>query len=320
MKNNIGNLPFNGVTQFGHAGVDFFFVLSGFIIFYVHGKDLGRPEQISHYTKRRFIRIYPFYWIVTIITLMIGFMFSRGEQPSFLNTILSISLYPSRSDPIVGVAWTLQYEIVFYVFFAILILNKKIGTLIFLAWFSAIVVVNFTDHFYGYTNPLVRNLTSTYSIEFFFGMFAAVMARKVNSKNGVFFLSIGTLLFLMFGTAENTHLFNGDEPLARLYYGVSSTLIVIGLANIQLKEDRVYKFLLLLGSASYAIYLTHYLIIGVVYKIMEWTHLFEKFPVILTFVLFVALSITGGILLSKFIEYPLMRWLSRLILNPLVKK
>ncbi len=52
---------------FGHAGVDFFFVLSGFIIMHAHTADIGKPERLYRYLWRRATRIYPIYWIVTLI-------------------------------------------------------------------------------------------------------------------------------------------------------------------------------------------------------------------------------------------------------------
>src|SRR5271166_6887268 len=52
------------VHNFG-AGVDFFFVLSGFVITYAHWRDIGRPERVKTYYIKRFLRIYPPYWIVT---------------------------------------------------------------------------------------------------------------------------------------------------------------------------------------------------------------------------------------------------------------
>src|SRR3984885_1419086 len=48
-----------GLPHFGHAGVDFFFVLSGFIISFVHRKDVGRPDRLGHYLERRFTRVFP---------------------------------------------------------------------------------------------------------------------------------------------------------------------------------------------------------------------------------------------------------------------
>ena len=56
-----GEMPFYGLFKFGHAGVDFFFVLSGFIIFHVHRTDLGNPARLGKYLARRFVRIFPTY-------------------------------------------------------------------------------------------------------------------------------------------------------------------------------------------------------------------------------------------------------------------
>src|SRR5580693_2362423 len=54
---------------FGVAGVALFFVISGFIIFTVHRNDIGRPEMLRPYLIKRFIRIYPIYWIVTLVIM-----------------------------------------------------------------------------------------------------------------------------------------------------------------------------------------------------------------------------------------------------------
>ena len=50
-----GTPAFGGLMSFGHAGVDFFFVLSGFIITFTHGRDLGRPRQFSQSWQKRLI-------------------------------------------------------------------------------------------------------------------------------------------------------------------------------------------------------------------------------------------------------------------------
>ena len=57
-----GQAPLAGLFSFGYAGVDFFFVLSGFIIFYSTAKNHGNPRAIFSYVKHRLIRIYPIYW------------------------------------------------------------------------------------------------------------------------------------------------------------------------------------------------------------------------------------------------------------------
>ena len=66
----VGRIPLGNVFEFGHAGVDFFFVLSGFIIMHVHRGDLGRPGRFGRYAWRRATRIVPMYWVVTAIVVL----------------------------------------------------------------------------------------------------------------------------------------------------------------------------------------------------------------------------------------------------------
>lgn len=56
-----GDLTYIRLFRFGSAGVEFFFVLSGFIIMYAHQKDIGRPDALAYYARRRAVRIYPSY-------------------------------------------------------------------------------------------------------------------------------------------------------------------------------------------------------------------------------------------------------------------
>ena len=54
-----GGEPFFGFWKFGGFGVDFFFVLSGFIIYWVHADESKSMASMSRYFKKRIIRIYP---------------------------------------------------------------------------------------------------------------------------------------------------------------------------------------------------------------------------------------------------------------------
>ena len=78
-----------GTFSFGHTGVDFFFVLSGFIIFYAHHDVFGDRSQLRTYAFKRFIRIFPIYWIVTLTKLAVLLAVPeplRAETRSALNT------------------------------------------------------------------------------------------------------------------------------------------------------------------------------------------------------------------------------------------
>ena len=78
---------FNGyLSSLGFIGVDFFFVLSGFIIPFAHQKDVGRSDQFGRYAYRRVSRIYPIYWLY--LTMILIAYQVRGEQ-----SILSFADY-----------------------------------------------------------------------------------------------------------------------------------------------------------------------------------------------------------------------------------
>ena len=62
------------------SGVDIFFVLSGFIIYFIHAKDIGRPQRIYNFAKKRLSRVYPAYWVVLLGVLPIYLLaFSTQE-------------------------------------------------------------------------------------------------------------------------------------------------------------------------------------------------------------------------------------------------
>ena len=112
IKGDTGHLPFGTISQFGHSGVDFFFVLSGFIIMFVHFDDIGKPHSIVRYAKRRITRIYPLYWMVLSFTIFMQAIAHPESMPSLSHVMQDLALLPTTAT-IVGVAWTLQHELYF---------------------------------------------------------------------------------------------------------------------------------------------------------------------------------------------------------------
>ena len=98
----------------GVAGVDVFFVLSGFIILYT---ALTRPVSRGTFLRKRFLRIYPVYWIILTVLILYHCLYPSFEHPADRgSTILgSILLFPQK-DYVLGIAWTLSFEIIFYLF------------------------------------------------------------------------------------------------------------------------------------------------------------------------------------------------------------
>jgi exopolysaccharide production protein ExoZ len=101
-------MPFlKDVLQFGHAGVDLFFVISGFIILHVHYRDINDPSRLGRYFNRRFTRVMPIYWVATVLTLVMGV---GAGLPTLSQVAWSVTLLPSNTILILEVAWPLRWR------------------------------------------------------------------------------------------------------------------------------------------------------------------------------------------------------------------
>ena len=276
--------------QSGHAGVDVFFVLSGFIILFVHAGDVGRPARLGHYAWRRFSRVIPVYWVALGFTLVLAAFAGHG-WPAIGRVLYSASLLPSWSEPLLGVAWTLQYELVFYAAFALLILDARAGLACFAVWLAGIAACAFGL----IATPLPPSLLSTYNVEFFFGMGAALALRRWQVPGWIGML--GSVLFAAACLAESTNVLDGYGRAARLAYGFPAALVVAGLAQARF----VWRGLSALGAASYSIYLFQFCLIGAAWQVLRHADCDIGMPALS------AAAIVGGILFSRTIEYPLMQ-------------
>ena len=142
-----GTKPFGRLFDFGDSGVYFFFVLSGFIILHAHDEDLGR-RRIAKYIYKRFVRIYPTYWIILLLVLPPYFIdrnFGLGleTRPDVIVSSFLLIHFNSLYS-VVAVAWTLFHEILFYALFSIAIWSTRLGLVVFLLWFAASAVGLFT--------------------------------------------------------------------------------------------------------------------------------------------------------------------------------
>ncbi|MBO1076604.1 acyltransferase [Roseomonas sp. 1311] len=292
------------MLQFGHAGVDFFFVISGFIICFVHGADIGRPARIEHYVRQRFTRLMPVYWIATALTLAAIALTGRA-LPSVDAILWSITLLPLDYEAVLGIAWTLQHEMLFYAVFGILILNLKAGLVLLAAWLS-VVVTSLT----GADTGLPRTVVESYNLQFLFGMAAALILRSGPVRSPRLLLTAGIALFGMAGMLENVEVLDGYSTAARFAYGVPSALILIGLVEMErLNALRVPAVLQILGASSYSLYLFHILCIGVAWQVLAATALNQMLPPFLLLLLLALSGILGGVVISFAVERPLIRLL-----------
>src|SRR5438876_1283510 len=119
------------LTTFGAAGVDIFFVISGFIMLYVSFPAGGPPASPQSFLFSRITRIYPLYWICLATIIALKSVVRSSSLPGDPNVFLGSILLLPGDYMILGPAWTLVYEMYFYIIFAAtLIFGKPLISLV----------------------------------------------------------------------------------------------------------------------------------------------------------------------------------------------
>ena len=292
-----GRVLFGDFFSWGHAGVQFFFVLSGFIILWVHRNEIGRPERFARYSVKRFTRIYPVYWVVLGALLAIYLVVPtlgaghETDAPVVIGSILLVG----DVNPTLAVAWTLFHEVLFYAMFGLLVLNRPLGAVAMLLWFGACLVG-------GATYAL-----SIINILFLFGMFAAWLAAGRIRLPALGLAVAGFVGFLATGVGEWQGVFLRNDAPSTLLYGLSALLLVVGSVRCESEGQitAVPRALTFLGDASYSLYLIHYPVISIVAKIAG------GLPAMAVFAAMIAASVGAGAALHLLAEKPLLSFANR---------
>jgi peptidoglycan/LPS O-acetylase OafA/YrhL len=319
---DFGHEPFAGLFTFGRAGVDFFFVLSGFVITYVHSDDIGRRAGFGSFWYKRLLRIYPAYWIVTLLfgaLLVISPTPDRAER-DVVHALSSFFLIPETTEPILGVGWSLRHELLFYALFSVALLQRTVGIALLGAWGAAILFsmlvqcATGTPFFDGIAGVLVFR---GFNFEFFFGIATAIILRRRLVWHPGALAAIGAAGFLATGLWESYGVAPMHEwPVRNLAYALSSALTLYGIATLdQARRTYVPALALRLGAASYSIYLTHIPVVLIVEFALRFITPHVPMPVELAFVLVVASGVVAGTIFSEWVEQPILRWGRRAVLS-----
>ncbi|MCJ2064898.1 acyltransferase [Methylobacterium sp. J-088] len=300
-----GAEPFGGLLrQFG-VGVDFFFVLSGFIIAWVHWGDIGRRERLPTYARNRFLRIYPPYWGVLLPLSFLYFLFPNAGIPSQhdpVNFVFSFLLAPYTKPPIHSVAWTLVHEMIFYVIFGLLIRLGARAVWILPIWALGILAV------YPVLDSLPFPLTvllNPYNLEFLIGIGTALTLMHIRVRVPELVAVVGSIFFLsamLFGAQLLDH-----QLAARLVFGSAAALFILGIVERERSRGlAVPPFVLLLGAASYAIYLIHGLALSAVVHVTVLAT-GRTLPIVAVLVLLVVAATLTGVVYHLVYEKPVSR-------------
>ncbi len=243
------------------AGVDVFFVISGFVMTYSSARLFGRRGAARLFLARRVARVVPLYWLFTTLTLAVALAAPRllndpisGGWPAVVASYLFIP-WPRQDgamQPLFRLGWTLNYEMLFYGVFAPFLLGgRKAGAA---GVVLAICGLAAAGQSLRPTNPQLGFWTDPIVVEFAYGVALGALRTE-----GVRLPRAGSLLLLGFGVAAFAVVGVDDTQRRALSYGLPAACLVAGgaLGPGWSNRSRLSRAALSLGDASYALYLVH---------------------------------------------------------------
>ncbi|HTB05670.1 MAG TPA: acyltransferase [Bacteroidia bacterium] len=271
------------IVENGWLGVNLFFILSGFVLYkpYLLGqRTFTTKGSILKFYKHRFLRLYPLYAFVCIISVVFVAKISTDSIKNLVETLSTLSMFNSKHFyPVLnGVFWSLNLEIWFSIIFPCLIFcfNKygfnKVAVVIFILAF----IFRFAGTYYTWTNINVNPIKDCVIARMDDFMLGIIICKLYYTRHKIFKLNNMLLIILSVLFISGSCLywdyimqFNGD----RMFMAIANNILQIGflfLIVIALKEDNVInkifrlKPLQLAGLMCFSLYAWHGLLLEVV--------------------------------------------------------
>ncbi len=291
------------------AGVDLFFVISGFVMVYSSADLFGQRSGRTVFMTRRVVRIVPLYWAATTLFLLIALIAPSAISHDDLTparVAMSYAFIPALSSsgfiqPIYSLGWTLNYEMFFYVVFAAFISQPRT---------RALLLVGVTLGCLIAAHPLVPRAATAFVFwtdpimaEFLFGVVIGVIATTELSLpdwlrvTGAL-LAVGALVA---GHLEGSTL---SEPV-----GVGVPMAVLVAMAVLGRPVPIPALLIMTGEASYALYLVHPFAMRGVSVVWRALHLAGPAAAACYIVVTLALALLSAVAAHLWFERPVSTWL-----------
>ncbi len=285
----------------GWMGVDIFFVISGFIM-----GTVGTHDRPKVFLLKRAIRLVPLYWAMTLGMCVLSLVPGLFAQFSFTGVTLFKSLFfiphfnpEGKIWPLLVAGWSLNYEMLFYVLFAVGLYYKR-PIVIASGLLGALMLMG---PWVPYEHPIEWAWTDPMLTEFVAGLWLS-QARMVRGRGlGLGLIVCSVVLYSitmghvvswgwMLGTQD-------DSKVRVLYAGLPGLLLVSGAVALERAGQwRRMVFAEAIGDASYSLYLLHGLVIAAIHKIFY-------LPAGMETVLILAVSVVASLLCYRFLNGPL---------------
>ena len=248
----------------GDLGVRVFFVISGFVMVVSHGEDFGKGRS-GVFILKRIGRIVPFYWLTSAIYYLK--LSIQGTAPDIKSVVLSMVFIPHQEmgdaygRPFYGLGWTLQYEMVFYLLFALALLLPIARGLIALSiTFVSLVALRETG-ILGTDNPAAY-FGEPIVLYFLAGVALGVVRRHLLARSP-WTLDFGPALgFAVLTIVTSAVLFGKVPETAAGITACAFACAACMLTGETSKRSLPRSLATMLGNATFSIYLTHSFLVG----------------------------------------------------------
>jgi len=303
----------------GNLGVNIFFVLSGFVIAYSNQKDGRSFREVLIYVLRRLTRIFPIYWLACLTMLPVYWKFAPAAlgEISVSRMVHDLLLFPYGTIPMLRVAWTLVFEMMFYILFVPMLVNRKAGSIMWLVISAGIVMLAVAG--VEFANPWAAVISSPFVLQFVAGMVVChwTLRYPLSGRAARGLLWTGSILLFLAAVVER--ITDTDWVPWNLHYAACAALIVLGIVNLPPRKSavpgRTLRILQMLGRYSYSIYLFHIPVQQILMKLTLGVtgQTPGLFVVWLVTLLLIAGSLAAGILMGRFFEIPMLEWCKKFI-------
>lgn len=264
----------------GQAGVDLFFTISGFVMVYI---TRGEKETSLGFFSKRIARVVPLYWVATLLTIVAAMVIPWGYpginlSPESIASSFFFIPHPNAVGtpvPVLVVGWTLNFEMMFYLLFAIaMLLSTRWRVPLVIAMLAGGVLLA-----RAFDGPAASFYGMLIALEFAVGaLLAAIIqtpvVRTFAQKVPMWPLALFAAAILFFVIPDITN-FN---PLRILYYGPPCLLLVFAAVAQDLHRKPIpHTWLNQLGDSSYSAYLLHGFVITALVGVISQTMGFGPF-------------------------------------------
>lgn len=299
----------------GEIGVDVFFVISGFIIYFV-------SVQRSSMTRREFIvarfwRIFPTYWAILSLYILaaVALAVLFGDQakiPRLSQVLISYLLLP-YPDFVIIIAWTLSIEVLFYGLFAFTFYPGGPRR-----YFVGMIIWAVAAQLFSHVvlEPPTWLLLPLYPgvMEFLFG---SVIAAAYMSGRTRWHLPA----FVLGGALVAVHVMLGGWGLGgvgrEISSGIPAALLIFGAVGFAWRDlDTLETW----GESSYILYLIHIVIFSIIGRAIEMVFGFNVYSSQFSMLAMLIVLVVASYLATVYLERPYQRWYRKFLVTPRTQK